>query len=170
MDDIIAWIIVIIAVVSAISRIRSKQNPKSGAKPASSGELGTRLKAFFGEIQRSLEAQAPQSPSGTSRWEKLQNAGQAQEPPARSYELAPDDLELEEERPPAAPVRKPPRRSAGAQPAPEPAPAVHSAPSACAHEPLALKGAPCPEFLRRAVVWSEILGPPVALRDAPWDH
>jgi hypothetical protein len=170
MDDIITLIIVIITVVSAVSRIRSKQKPKSGTKPASRGELGTRLKAFFAEIQRSFEEQTSKTPSGASRWDRLQNARQAQAPAARSYELSPDDLELEEKRPKAAPARKPAVRPAAPRPKPDAAPPVHSAPAPCAHEPPAVQGAPCPEFLRRAVVWSEILGPPVALRDAPWEH
>jgi len=170
MDDIITLIIVIITVVSAVSKIRSKQKPKSGTKPAPGGELGTRLKAFFAEIQRSFEEQAPKAPSGASRWEGLQNAGQAQAPSARSYELSPDDLELEEERPPAAPARKPHVRPAVTRPKPDAAPPVSCAPAPCAPEPLAVKGAACPEFLRRAVVWSEILGPPVALRNTPWER
>jgi hypothetical protein len=170
MDDIITLIIVIITVVSAVSRIRSKQKPKSGTKPAQGGELGTRLKAFFAEIQRSFEEQAPKVPSGASRWEGLQNAGRAQAPSARSYELSPDDLELEEERPPVAPARKPPVRPAATHPKPDAAPPDQSAHAPCAPEPLAVKGAACPEFLRRAVVWSEILGPPVALRDTPWER
>ena len=170
MDDIITLIIVIITVVSAIGRIRSKQLSKSGAKPASSGELGTKLKAFFAEIQRGFEQQASKSPSGTSRWERLQHAGQSKERPAQSYELSLDDLELEEERPPAAPARKPPVRPAEAKPQPKAAAPDHPAPESCSPEPLAVRGAACPEFLRRAVVWSEILGPPVALRNTPWDR
>ena len=171
MDDIITLIIVIITVVSAITSIRSKQKPKSGAKQAPGGELGTKLKAFFAEVQRGFEEQTSKSPSGASRWERLQNAGQSKAPPARSYELSPDDLELEEEKPPAAPARRMQQhRPAGTRPKPEAAPPVHPAHGPCAPEPLAVKGAPCPEFLQRAVVWSEILGPPVALRDTPWER
>lgn len=165
MDNIITLIIIIIAVVSAISRIRTKQKPKSGAKPAASSELGTKLKAFFAEIQQKLEEQSPKSPSGAARWDALRNAGQAQD-----YELPIEDLDLEEEEPPAAPVTKPPVRPAGDRPKPVAAQAVDSAPEPCAPGLLAVKGAPCPEFLRKAVVWSEILGPPKALRSAPWER
>ncbi len=170
MDDIITLIVIVIAVVSAVSKIKSQQKEKSGPKPAAGSELGTKLKAFFAEVQRSFEEQKTKAPSGASRWEQLQSAGRTEETPARNYELTLEDLELEEEQPPPAPVKKPPVRPARARPRPAAGQPVHSAPAACKSEPLDQKAAPCPEFLRRAVVWSEILGPPVALRDTPWER
>jgi hypothetical protein len=171
MDALITLIIIIITVVSVVSRIRTKEKSKSGARPAAGSELGTKLKAFFTEIQRSFEEQTPKGPAGASRWQRLQDAGQAKGPPERSYELSYEDLELEEEKPPAAPVKKAPvRRPASDSPKPAVAPPVDSAPAPCAPKPLDAGTASCPESLRKAVVWSEILGPPVALRDAPWER
>ena len=168
MNDIITLIVVIITVVSAISRIKTRQKPKAGAKPVTGGELGNKLKAFFAEIQHRLEEQAPGGPSGAGRWDSLRYGGNAGEPSQPSYELSLEDLELEEGEPPAAPSKKPPAGPAGVQSGPAAAASDYSAPAPCESDPLAGRAAPCPEFMRRAVVWSEILGPPVALRDASW--
>jgi hypothetical protein len=170
MDDIITLIVIIIAIVSAASKIKAKQKPKSGAKPATGSELGTKLKAFFTEIQQRLEEQSPKDPSGASPWDALQNASQTKEPPVRSYELSLDDLELEEDDEPAAPVQKLPVQPARVHPRPAATEPIDPAPEPCAPEQMAGKATPCPKFLRRAVVWSEILGPPVALRDSPWER
>jgi hypothetical protein len=171
MDDIFTLIIIIITIVSAIGQIaKSKKKSAGGGKPAARGELGTKLKAFFSEIQQRLEESSSKGSPGASPWDALQDVGQAKEPPAGSYELSLEDLELEEEEAPAPPVKKPPPRPARVPAKPAAARPVDPAPEPCAPEPLVGKTAPCPEFLRRAVVWSEILGPPLALRDTPWER
>jgi hypothetical protein len=170
MDDIIALIVVIITIVSAIVRIKAKQKPTAGAKPAMGGDLGTKLKAFFAEIQQRLEEQTPKGPSGTSRWDTLLNADKAKDPPVQSYELSLEDIELEEEKKPVAPAKKPPTRPARVHHKPVEKRPVGPRPEQCAPELLPANETPCPAFLRRAVVWSEILGPPVALRDSSWDR
>lgn len=171
MDDIFTLIIIIITIVSAIGQIvKAKQKSASGAKPAARSELGTKLKAFFSEIQQRLEEQSPKGSPGGSPWDALQNIGRAKEPPTESYDLSLEDLEMEEEEATAPPVKKPPPRPARVHPKPAAARPVDPAPAPCAPEPLVGETAPCPEFLRRAVVWSEILGTPLALRDTPWDR
>jgi hypothetical protein len=167
MDNFIPLIVILIFIVSIVSRIKSAQKPKAGARPAPPGDLGTKLKAFFSEIQQKLEEQAPSGPSGPSRWERLSTAGQTRLSPPPGDEMALDDLELEyeEAQPTPLPVKKPPLRPA-MTPTPPPEELPRSGrPGPCTPESLDAREAPCPEFLRRAVVWSEILGPPVALRD-----
>jgi hypothetical protein len=164
MDNIITLIFIIIAVVSAISKVKAKQKTKSGARPAAGNELGSKLKAFFAEIQQRIEAQTPGGPSGASRWDALR---QAQDPSEKSYEISLEDLKLEEARPPKAQAKKPPARPARVSPQPAAAQPAGPASAPCEPELVAAKSAQCPEFLRRAIVWSEILGPPVALRDDP---
>jgi hypothetical protein len=169
MENFIPLIVILIFIISIVSRIKGAQKPKSGAGPAPSGDLGTKLRAFFSEIQQKLEEQAPSGPSGRSRWERLSTADQTRLPPLPDDEMSLDDLELayEEAQPTPAPVKKKPLRPAmPLTPPPEELPRSDSGrPGPCTPKPLYAKEAPCPEFLRRAVVWSEILGPPVALRD-----
>jgi hypothetical protein len=170
MDNIITLIVIIIAIVSAVSKIKAKQKPKSDATPATGSELGTKLKAFFADIQQRLEEQTPKGPSGASRWDTLLNADKAKDPLVHSYELSLEDIELEEEKKPVAPVKKPPTRPARVHHKPvEKRPVGHRT-EQCVPELLPANETPCPAFLRRAVVWSEILGPPVALRDSSRDR
>jgi hypothetical protein len=171
MDDFFTLIIIVITIISAIGQIvKAKQKSTSSAKPSTRSELGAKLKVFFKEIQQKLEEQSPKGSSGgDSPWDALEDAGQSEEPAMRSYELSLEDLELEEEKESAPPEKKPPAQPARVKPGPAERP-VDSASGPCAPEPLVGKAAPCPEFLRRAVVWSEILRPPLALRDTPWDR
>ena len=161
MDNFITLIVIIIFIVSLISRIKAAQKPKASARPAPPGDLGNKLKAFFSEIQQKLEEQAPNGSSGASRWERLSTAGQSRLSSPPGDEMTLDDLELEyeEAQPTPAPVKKPPLRPT-MPPTPPPEELPHSGrPGPCTPELLPAKEASCPEFLRRAVVWSEILGP-----------
>jgi hypothetical protein len=168
MDNFVTLIVVIIIIVSAISRIKTAQKPKAGAKPAPPSDLGSKLKAFFAEVQQRLEEQAPDGPSRASRWDGLSNADPTKSSSAPSYEMSLDDLELEyeEAQPTPEPVKKPSLRPAMTPTRPQEKLPDSGRPRLCAPEAMPAKAAPCPEFLRRAVVWSEILGPPVALRDS----
>jgi cell division septation protein DedD len=173
MDNIITLVVVIIFVVSTIIRIKAAQKPKNGGKPVPSSDLGKKLKTFFAEIQRKLEEQAAGRPPDSSRWEELSDAGQTSQMSPPDDEMSLEDLELEPVKAQPSspkPVRKPPSRPAmdRSQPPEERPHGGH--PEPCKGEPMPANAASCPEFLRRAVVWSEILGPPVALRDSPWDR
>jgi len=165
MDDIFTLIVVIIAIVSAFGKIKAKQKPAKGAKPAKPGELAAKLKAFFAEIQERFDTQTPRGASGASRWGQLMQGGKADGSSADRYDMTLEDLDLEDEETPAEPETKPPARftrfqtkASKEQPAARPpdlrVPALAPA-----------KTVPDRAFLRRAVIWSEIIGPPVALRD-----
>jgi hypothetical protein len=172
MDNFITLIVVIIFIVSAISRIKAAQKPKGGAKPAPPNELGTKLKAFFAEIQKRLEEQAPNGSSGASHWDRLAKVDKSDQSPSPSYEMSLDDLELddEEEIPLPEPVKKQPSRPVKVRAKPMGKRPIGGGSRSYVPEPLSAQAAPCPEFLRRAIVWSEILGPPAALRDSTWDR
>ncbi len=169
MDNIITLIVVIIVIVSAVSKIKAQQKPAKGAKPAKPGELATKLKAFFAEIQERFDAQPPKSTSGASHWGQLMQEDNLNGSSADHFDMSLEDLVLEDEEPPAEPEAKPPARSTRfetkkAKKQHADRPTDLRAPAAAA------KTAADRVFLRRAVIWSEILGPPVALRDFPGDR
>jgi hypothetical protein len=173
MDNFITLVVVIIFVVSIISRIKTAQKPKGGAKPVPPSDLGNKLKAFFADIQQKLEEQAADRAPGASRWDELSNAGGSRQLLQPNNEMSLDDLELEyvEEQPSTPkPAKKPPLRPAMARSQPLEERPHSGHPGPCKREPMPAKTDPCPEFLRRAVVWSEILGPPVSLRDSRWER
>jgi hypothetical protein len=173
MDNLITLVVVIIFVVSIISRIKAEQKQKNAAKPTPPSDLGSKLKTFFADIQRRMEEQAAGRPGGASRWDELSDAGQTGQLSPPDDEMSLEDLDLAPVKvQPASPkpVKKPPPRPAMTRSRPPEERPQGGHPGPCKQEPMPADAAPCPEFLRRAVVWSEILGPPVALRDSPWDR
>ena len=170
MDDIFTLIVVIIAIVSAVGKIKAKQKSAEGARPAKPGELATKLKAFFAEIQRSFDIQTSKGASGASRWGRLMQRDNIGISSGQQYDISLEDLELEGEDAPAEPKAKPPQRSTRFETKPsEKQPAIRP-PDLSVPQPVPAITARDRAFLRKAVVWSEILGPPVALRDFPGDR
>lgn len=173
MDNLITLVVVIIFVVSMLSRIKAAQKPKNDAKRIPPSDLGSKLRTFFAEIQRKMEEQAAGGPASTSRWDELSDGGGTRQSSQSDDEMSLVDLELapvEAQPSSPKPVKKPPSRPpmARSQPPEEGPHGGH--PGSCKGEPMPANAASCPDFLRRAVVWSEILGPPVSLRDSPWDR
>ena len=169
MDNIFTVIvIIIIAVLSLIGEIRKKQKTKKGAKPAGRGWV-QKLDAFLTDIQNRLEQQSKESPTDAFDWNRLRDGGVATRSRSDADEDVFDEPVFEEVEPPSRPKRMPPEASAGVQAArsdetqvvpraPQPKTLHAGKPSYAA---IAVSRAD----LRKAVIWSEILGPPVALRD-----
>ncbi len=170
MDTIITLIIVIITIVSAFTRLKAKQKAAKGAKPVKSGELATKLKAFFTEIQERFEAQTQKGTSGAPHWGRLMQGDDANGSSADHYDMSLEDLVLEDEELPAEPEKKPPARSTRFETQPSKKMPAGRPPGLGVPEPVPVKTAWDRAFMRRAVIWSEILGPPVALRDFPGDR
>ena len=161
-DDIFALILIVLAVGSAIAKAVTKAKPKSKEKvtPAA-GELQKKLKVFFADIQEKLETQSRKSDSTASQWDQLKRGDKVGGPATNAYELSLEDLVLQDEEEPEKPDIQPPRPPSRVQPQA----GGDKQPDPRAIEPLSAKTALTPEVLRNAVIWSEILGPPVALRD-----
>ncbi len=169
MDNIFTLIVIIIAVVSVVSKIKSKQKTKQGATPPGGGGWIKKLNDFLADIQTKMEQQSKDRTTGASGWDQLLDGGEGFSSPSDADEAALDDLVFEEaETPPhtkkmpsAAPVRAQTTRSDKTQfvPGIPRRKAVH------AGKPSYTSLATSRADLRKAVIWSEILGPPVALRD-----
>lgn len=170
MDNIITFIFIIIAVLSVLSKIQSKT--KAGAKSANTGGWMTRLNAYLTDLQNKIEQQASGTSANSSGWDELTDNAETADAPYDADEYSLEDLVLEKEQPqprlavkkepPApSPVSAPARPSDRAIATPEPSP--QPALQACKKMGSIL--ARNRQDLRKAIIWSEILGPPVALKD-----
>jgi len=169
---ILIFIIVVIALVSVARKIASKQTTKQGdGTPAAVG-WASKLNTFINDIQQRVEAQQPQeSPTDANQWRELME----EDAPSRRQQMAMDDLIMEDEfdiddHPEVRTSKR--RPEAEPMPSPQP-PSVPAMPPAKAKADLRIPllgstmgGA----NLRRAVIWSEILGPPVALKKPGGDR
>jgi len=168
MDNIVTLIVIFIVLGSIIRKFKAQQKAKQGATPPDGGWL-TKLKAALADLQRQIEQQSKGRTSGASAWDHLLDGGEPHSSQPDADEAALDDRVFEEAQtqphpkkmPPAAPVRAQTIRSDKTQgmPGVRRRKAVHAGQPSCA--PMAVSRAD----LRKAVIWAEILGPPVALRD-----
>lgn len=168
MENIVTLILIFIALWLISRKFIAQQKTKQGAA-SKGGNWITRLNAFLADIQRKIEQQSKDRTTGASGWDQFLDDGEEFGSPSDADEAALDDLVFEEAQtplhpkkmPPAAPVRAQTIRSDKTQVVPGVTrrKAVHAGQPSCA--PMAVSRAD----LRKAVIWAEILGPPVALRD-----
>jgi hypothetical protein len=168
MDIVITLIVIAIAVWSMVSRYKAQRKKQPSATPVTGGWITT-LKAFLVNIQRQIEQQSKNRTGDASGWDRFLDDSQTDSYSTDLNEAALDDrvLTKAQTQPPSkrvapvAPVRAQTSRSDKTQvdlgapqrralPAGKPSRAIMAASRA---------------GLRQAVIWSEILGPPVALRD-----
>lgn len=179
---------IIVGILTAVGKSKARKKKKQGSPPKKGGDLITRLNAFLTDVQKRMEAQSKAGPStGQGGWEQvLGKIRPGATRPVPHEEESLDDLVLKEPVIPPAPSEpkpirrhtmllvepeiKPGRPKAAA---PRPAARVRKAPPAPMPQPAApaMAGPPPSTIsrtragLRQAVIWSEIIGPPVALRD-----
>ena len=168
MDNIITLIVIFIVLGSITRKLKTRQKAKQGATPPDGGWL-TKLKAALADIQRQIEQQSNGRTNSASGWDQLLRGGQPYSSQPDADEAAPDALVFEEvltqphpdKMPPAAPGRAQTIRSDNTRivPGVTRRKAVHAGQPSCATRAVSRAD------LRKAVIWAEILGPPVALRD-----
>ena len=168
MEDLITVIIILlIAFVSIIRKIGAKQPKKQvSGSSAPAGWMG-KINAFINEIQQRIdEQQAREDPPSADEWRQLMEEDASD----RRYGEAMDDLIPEDEydlsdEPEARPSRRRPESAPmtlskqPSEPEMKPGQAEGALPTPALGRSLR------PSDLRNAVIWSEILGPPVGLRE-----
>jgi hypothetical protein len=161
MDNLFTLIAIIIVVVSVVRKIKAQQKSPSGATAPGGGWI-TKLNAFLADIQRKMEQQPSGRATGASGWDQLLDGGSQ----ANSLE----DLEFEEEEippsPPPMPIVTPSRAYKNRSDNQQIIPAGPRRSARCSEKQPLLRVARNRAALRKAVVWSEILGPPVALKNS----
>lgn len=164
MENIFALIVIIIAVLSVFSKLKGKQKTQSG------GARVTKLRAFLTDIQKKIEQQSKDHTAGASGWDRLLDGGETFRSPSDADEAALDDQVLVEAEtqppakrmPPEAPVRI---QQTSTSDTTQLIPAAQRRKALHAGKPSHTFMAAGRAELRKAVIWSEILGPPIALRD-----
>ena len=168
MDNIITLIVIFIVLGSIIRKFKAQKKAKQGATPPD-GAWVSKLNAFLADLKNKIEQQAKQSTTGASGWDQFLDDGEEYSSQADVDEAALDDLVFEkaeapprpEKMPPAVPVRAQATRADKTQFVP----GVPRRKALHAGQPPYTSTAVSRAELRKAVIWSEILGPPVALRD-----
>lgn len=164
MENIFTLIVIIIAVLSVFSKLKVKQKTQPG------GAWVTKLRAFLTDIQRKIEQQSKDRTAGASGWDRLLDSGETFRSPSDADEEALDDQVLVEAKTQPPAKRMPPEAPVRIQ---QTSPSDTTQLVRAAQRRKALQtGKRSPTFmaagradLRKAVIWSEILGPPMALRD-----
>ena len=168
MDNKITLILILIALWSIFSKIKAKQKTKRGATPPSGGWV-SKLNAFLADLKNKIEQQAKESTTSASGWDQFLDDGAEYSSQADVDEAALDDLVFEEAEAPPRPEKMPPAVPARAQATradkTQFVPGVPRRKALHAGQPPFTSMAVSRAELRKAVIWSEILGPPVALKD-----
>ncbi len=159
MENIITLIIIVITVISVINQIKTKTQPK--VKKAG---LITRLNNYLTDLQRQLEQQTRSRSTNEFEWDQLIEEEELVHPREDSLE----DLVLLEEKeppPPPTPARRKTDRPHQRQLHVKARPKIKDQPRRRSMRSGFSKTARHRARLRQAIVWSEILGKPVGLRD-----
>jgi hypothetical protein len=168
MENIITLILIFIALWSILRKFKTRQKTKPGAPPPGGGWI-TRLNVFLTDLKNQIEQQTKESTTGASGWDQLLDGDEGFSSPSDADEAGLDDLVFEEAQtpphtkkmPPAAPVRAQTSRSSKTRCVP----GVPRRKAVRACNPSDTSMAVNRADLRKAVIWAEILGPPMALRD-----
>ena len=168
MENIVTLILIFIALWLISRKFKAQQKTKQGAT-SKGGNWITRLNAFLADIQRKIEQQSKDRTTGASGWDQFLDDGEEFGSPSDADEAALDDLVFEEAQTPPHPKKMPPALPVRARTTPSDNtrfdPGVQRCKALHAGKPSCASMAASRAELRKAVIWSEILGPPVALRD-----
>ncbi len=166
MDNLFTLIIIIIAILSLFGKVKPKgRSPKASTSKGKPSWLD-KLNAFIEEVQQHQSREEPVEDSdiGASQWRTLMEKETASIPQHSHRETDLSDLELVDVPKPskARPASNAARARAGL---PKREPVAPEPPAVDVVHETSLTLPHSRADLRRAIVWSEILGPPVALKD-----
>jgi hypothetical protein len=180
MEELIPFLLfVIFGILSAVGKVRKDKKKRKSSNARRRQGLAARIHAWLTDLQQRIEAQSKNAPKGTFDWEQLIGRSDLKGPDTPPLDDAREEIDLD-------PFKEPP------SPLPEAAPAAASPPPHMPTQPLEEPDMPAVDIprmpikprrkpipgvlptnradLRLAIVWSEILGPPIALRDPFRDH
>lgn len=171
MEDLIAFLFfIIVGIFSVLGKVKKKQKEKQRANARGRGGLTGWLHAWLIDLQKRIETQSKKRPKGSFDWEQITGESQQEQTPTIPFDDASELMGLDVAGEIVSPLPK-------AQAlAPSPRLRMPEKPQGQAVDtpqmPQIVRRKPMPSMLlmnrsrlRQAVVWSEILGPPIALRD-----
>jgi hypothetical protein len=171
MENLFPLIFIVIALISIINKTKKRPKPARDTKAPEAGWV-QKLNAMLADIQQRLQ-QAPQGgASGPSPWERLLKGVEVPGSQPDAQAAAGDEPALEALKTATRPARILPvaseRATAVRMDKTPPAATAFQTPAASL-EKVSVRPVPGSRAdLRKAVIWSEILGPPVALKDKPF--
>ena len=174
MENLIPFILfVIVGILSAIGKMRKVKKKKNTDVRKPRGLTG-RIQAWLTDLRQRIETQSRKAPKGQFDWEQLIGRSGLKTAETTAHDDAFEDMDLDtvqetpSPRPNATPLVTPPPPHMPSQPPEKPDMMAVDPPR------MSVKGRrktitnvlpTSRSDLRQAVVWSEILGPPIALRD-----
>ena len=168
MDDLFTLIIIIVTVLSVVGKLKTKPAATKKSPPKGIAGWLTKLNTYLEEMQR--QAIPPQEEAeediGADRWRRLMENETASIPPAGDMGEDLGDLEFVEDPEPsrAKPASDAARARVGLPPRQPPAQAEAPAEPLSVPEDRQILVPTSRDQLRQAIVWAEIIGPPVALK------
>ncbi|MEJ2153916.1 MAG: hypothetical protein P8X96_01120 [Desulfobacteraceae bacterium] len=166
-DSIFTLIIIFIAILSLLGKLKNKPKSGQGAKPKGAGGWIERLNAFLDDLQKRVESQSKGDDAPTAdQWRELMDETTTIKPRPASVESKGLELDFVEE--PVAVWKKHPassNRRKAKRPVEAPLIAeVTRQPMRRHRKSLGILVPIKKNELRKAIVMAEILGPPLALR------
>jgi hypothetical protein len=180
MEELIPFLLfAIFGILSAIAKVKKDKKKKKRSKAHGREGLAVRIHAWLTDLQKRIETQSKKAPKGKFDWEQLIDRSQLKSTDTTPHDDALADMGLDTVKQAPSPLPK----ATPAVTSPPPHKPIQSSekPDTMAVDiPRMMKKArrkPIPRALptsrsdlRQAVVWSEILSPPIALRDPFGDH
>jgi hypothetical protein len=175
MEELIPFILfVIIGILSAIGKVKKDKKKRKSPKTRGRQGLAVRIHAWLTDLQKRIEAQSKKAPKGTFDWKQLMEGSQLEPTDTIPHGDVLEEIDLDTVKetpsplPRVTPNKPSPPPHMPIQPSEKPDLMAVDIPQMTvkAKRKTILSVLPTsPSDLRQAVVWSEILGPPIALRD-----
>ena len=166
MENLFPLIFIVIALISIIGQIKKRSKPPGAAKASQVGWM-QKLNTMLAELQQRLQQPPQGGAPGPSPWERLlKGSGLPDSPPDVPAAIRDEVQEVKSASRPARVRPVVPGRAPAA--GRDKIPPVATAPPTLVASVAKGSATPLPRSradLRKAVIWSEILGSPVALRD-----
>lgn len=180
MEELIPFLLfIIVGVLSVIGKVKKGKKKKQSAKVLGREGLAARIHTWLADLQKRIETQSQKAPKGTLDWEQLIDRSQSESTHPVPYDDALEDIDFDAAKetpsplPKTTPITTPPQPRTPVQPSEKPTMMAVETPRMT----IKANRQPIPTVLpkdraglRQAVIWSEILGPPIALRDPFRDH
>jgi hypothetical protein len=180
MEDLIPFLLfIIVGILSAMGKVKKEKKKKQRVKARRRNGLVARIHAWLTDLQKRIQIQSEKAPKGIREWEQLIGRSQLERTQPLPYDDALGDIDRDAVKKTPAPLPK--ATVSATSPQPHMPIEPPEKPNMMAVEPPRMaktaRRKPIPSTLprsrsglRTAIVWSEILGPPIALRDPFGDN
>jgi hypothetical protein len=180
MEELIPFLLfVIFGILSVIGKVRKDKKKRKRANARGREGLVVRIHTWLTDLQQRIEAQSKKAPKGQFDWQQLIDGSQLKRTDTPPHDDAREAIDLDTAKETPSPLPK--ATPMATSPPPHLPTQPSEKPDMVAAEPplVAIKArrTPIPSVLptsrsdlRQAIVWSEILGPPIALRDPFENH